>query len=280
MAPELVCIRSSRTTYVLDTVYDIWSMGIVLYAIIFADLPWNKARLNNPDFFVFYKSGGVTVDLKPFHLLSRPMRKILKRMLALDPLNRCTMTDVSEFFRMELPWLKEDERHRTHRRSVSEPNKTQKLGNGNSSSLGAVVRDGSDTSPGSRTALTSRSLSGIPAVATLPPLLQFGEKLTQKASGSSSLSNLTTDPGTADTSLPSTLGHNMHRGTPISRTASPASGGGSQVSSPAISPLVVMPTLSRIESESESATLVSAATALLDQVDADLLAEEVGRAEL
>lgn len=105
MAPELMTKKSKKSIYSLQKEQDVWSMGIVLYAILFADLPWEKARESDPDFALFQAEGGVSRSLYPFNMLSRPMRALLARMLAINPADRCSMKEVVEFLTTSVPWF-------------------------------------------------------------------------------------------------------------------------------------------------------------------------------
>ena len=67
--------------YTLQPVQDVWSFAAVLYAILFADLPWAMARHDDPDFRAFVRLG-MREDMAPWCLLSRPLKVIF---LALWP---------------------------------------------------------------------------------------------------------------------------------------------------------------------------------------------------
>ena len=105
MAPELINRRSS-TPYTIETANDVWSLGIVLYAVLFADLPWEKAKPRDKDFHLFCRKGGVSAKLHPFHFTSPKMRTFLSRLLHIVPKNRPTMAEVATFFDdSKTPWF-------------------------------------------------------------------------------------------------------------------------------------------------------------------------------
>lgn len=82
-----------------------WSFGIVFYAILFADLPWEQADLYDPEYVQFLRDEGVQPHIYPFSLLEYDVCRMLGRMLAHDPQDRCTMKEVAEFLRIPRPWF-------------------------------------------------------------------------------------------------------------------------------------------------------------------------------
>ena len=89
MAPELFK-HGANGTYTLLKSQDVWSFGIVLYAILFADLPWENAKDSDVEFAEFTRTG----VSGPFHLLSTEMRSLMKKLLSLDAAQRPTMDQV------------------------------------------------------------------------------------------------------------------------------------------------------------------------------------------
>lgn len=98
MAPELLN-RKTTNPYHIEKSQDVWSFGIVLYvlcldignfkvyysptmcpryAVLFADLPWEKAKPKDADFRLFCTLGGVSPRLHPFHFTSPPMMQFLR----------------------------------------------------------------------------------------------------------------------------------------------------------------------------------------------------------
>jgi serine/threonine protein kinase len=95
MAPELVN-RKSTTPYHLREAHDVWSFGIVMYAVLFSDLPWEKARPRDEDFKLFCKKGGVSSKLYPFNTVTSAMRALLRGVLAIKASSRPSMAAVIE----------------------------------------------------------------------------------------------------------------------------------------------------------------------------------------
>lgn len=107
MAPELIN-RKHSIPYNIEFAQDVWSVGVVLYAVLFADLPWEKAKPRDKDFNLFCRKGGVTSRLHPFNYVSPPMRQFLGMILNILPTQRPTMDQVKEFFSRKYTWFVAD----------------------------------------------------------------------------------------------------------------------------------------------------------------------------
>ena len=53
MPPEYIAVTKHTTEYVVRCAADKWAFGIVIFAVAFADLPWDKATSNNQDYVEF-----------------------------------------------------------------------------------------------------------------------------------------------------------------------------------------------------------------------------------
>lgn len=109
MAPELVN-RKHTIPYTIEESQDVWSVGIVLYAVLFADLPWEKAKPRDKDFHLFCRKGGVSSRLHPFNVVSPPMRQFLSMVLNILPKQRPSMDAVVDFFSRKYAWYNGDKR--------------------------------------------------------------------------------------------------------------------------------------------------------------------------
>jgi len=109
MAPELVEIRSKTATYKMTPSCDIWGMGIVLYAVLFNDLPWEKAVQKDEDYTYVVEHGGVVAGPKHFGSLAPGMRALMAGMLHPDPAQRIPMAELVEFLSESRPWFATDE---------------------------------------------------------------------------------------------------------------------------------------------------------------------------
>ena len=94
MAPELLNRRSATPLRLIEA-HDTWSVGIMLYAMCFADLPWEKAKVRDEDFALFAAKGGVSDQLYPFSLLSSPIANIMAQTMAIRAEDRPTMAAVA-----------------------------------------------------------------------------------------------------------------------------------------------------------------------------------------
>eukprot|EP00049_Salpingoeca_infusionum_P022052 m.5224 g.5224 ORF g.5224 m.5224 type:complete len:375 (-) comp4861_c2_seq1:303-1427(-) len=105
MSPEQIYCDSANIPYEYHPAADVWGLGIVLYAMLFADLPWERAASTDRDFAKFCRRGGFKRSRQPFNMLSVPLYDMLSRMLSVDPHTRCTMVEVVEFFATPTPWF-------------------------------------------------------------------------------------------------------------------------------------------------------------------------------
>ena len=93
MAPELLT-RDRAVPYAVTPAIDVWAFAVILYAVLFADLPWEKAKPSDADFALFLKHNGVSSSLHPFSLLSKQMRALLRGCFAVAPAKRSRAKDV------------------------------------------------------------------------------------------------------------------------------------------------------------------------------------------
>jgi serine/threonine protein kinase len=110
MAPELLSRRSTEPL-VLAEAHDTWSVGIILYAMLFGDLPFERARAQkDADFTLFIKHGGVSKNVYPFSLLTDSMADMLGSILSINAAERPTMAAVAEALKAKASWYANGER--------------------------------------------------------------------------------------------------------------------------------------------------------------------------
>jgi len=109
MAPELVSIRSKTARYQVHPTQDVWGMGIVIYAVLFNDLPWEKALMTDPDYREVEEHGGVMSSVGNFGLLSAAMQTLLAEMLCSDYQRRCPISELVEFLAEPRAWFVSEE---------------------------------------------------------------------------------------------------------------------------------------------------------------------------
>jgi serine/threonine protein kinase len=103
MAPELL-VASATVQHTLTAALDIWSFGIVLYAVIFASLPWDQATERDVD-FVEFVSHRDTSHCEPWSLLHPNVRGCVLAMLDVIPRNRPSAVSIGIALRG--PWMED-----------------------------------------------------------------------------------------------------------------------------------------------------------------------------
>ena len=71
---------------------DVWSLGIIYYAMIFHCVPWEMAHAKNPNYKQFLEEG--FDNFEPFRRLPGKTRALLKRILEPNPSERATIQDI------------------------------------------------------------------------------------------------------------------------------------------------------------------------------------------
>lgn len=76
--------------------------------MLFADLPWEKAKPKDADFRLFCTLGGVSSRLHPFHYTSPPMMQFLRMVLNIIPKHRPSMANCADFFSRKIAFYVTD----------------------------------------------------------------------------------------------------------------------------------------------------------------------------
>eukprot|EP00051_Salpingoeca_urceolata_P010713 m.131641 g.131641 ORF g.131641 m.131641 type:complete len:544 (+) comp16824_c1_seq4:132-1763(+) len=85
---------------------DAWAFGIVMYAVLFGDLPWETADAEcDPDFRWFCQSGGVRDDVWPFSTLSPELCGLLGGLLQPVPQLRWSLAQAAGVLALNGPWF-------------------------------------------------------------------------------------------------------------------------------------------------------------------------------
>lgn len=106
MAPEVISRSSDKTSrHTVGTEQDVWSFGVLMYATLFSDLPWETALSDDPDYSQFVHDGGVNPEVHPFDMLSPQLARLLGRLLAPNPAHRCSMREAVDFLKSDQPWF-------------------------------------------------------------------------------------------------------------------------------------------------------------------------------
>jgi len=109
MAHEICKLTSRESKYTMTPGLDVWSFGIVLFAVLFNDLPWEKAKEGDAEFKKVLDEGGVCAKaVSQLEFLSPEMKELLIGTLQLDPAKRITMDDIVEVLSESRPWFLAD----------------------------------------------------------------------------------------------------------------------------------------------------------------------------
>ena len=71
---------------------DIWSIGIIYYAMIFHGIPWETAACQDSNYRHYIRCAGK--GFEPFSRLSSGPKRMLKRMLEPNPMKRITIEEI------------------------------------------------------------------------------------------------------------------------------------------------------------------------------------------
>eukprot|EP00039_Didymoeca_costata_P002769 m.62499 g.62499 ORF g.62499 m.62499 type:complete len:481 (+) comp11511_c0_seq2:245-1687(+) len=102
MAPELTNLRSKHTKYRLYQSHDNWSLGILFFALVMNDLPWDKCSKRDPDFAEYLRNG--VNSWKYVDTLSEDMKSFFQQILCIEKSRRMTAADVVLWLSQGHPW--------------------------------------------------------------------------------------------------------------------------------------------------------------------------------
>lgn len=97
MPHELIGIESPNDRYCVQKAADVWAFAVVIYVVIFADLPWDKAIEEIDDDYAEFRDDcrtGLVSRVQPWALLEPTMQHTIFRMLAPNPDERPPMSEV------------------------------------------------------------------------------------------------------------------------------------------------------------------------------------------
>eukprot|EP00128_Syssomonas_multiformis_P000139 Colp12_sorted_trinity150504_noHs@23145 len=106
-----LCYRSPESIHLggglgiaVDMAGDIWSLGVLFFAMLTGNFPWTKAVPSSPEFLRFCKHD---FSMPPWSNFPSRILRLLTMMLTVSPTQRATVTQVMEYlerhFGMEFP---------------------------------------------------------------------------------------------------------------------------------------------------------------------------------
>ncbi|EDQ88514.1 uncharacterized protein MONBRDRAFT_9035 [Monosiga brevicollis MX1] len=99
LAPEaLACSHN-------NSAQDAWAIGLVLYASLFADLPWPRADNGCPSFYNYRMTGRLPLSDAQMTMMSPALRPVLWHLLAPDPEQRMSLQAAAAFFAADCNWF-------------------------------------------------------------------------------------------------------------------------------------------------------------------------------
>ncbi|EDQ91713.1 uncharacterized protein MONBRDRAFT_22797 [Monosiga brevicollis MX1] len=99
LAPEVLLGQPSSSAQ------DAWAVGLVLFAILFADLPWERAMPSDPNYRLYLQSNSLPDPHQRLHLLTPAFRTWLHRLLDPDPRRRASLAEMHAFLQAHPAWF-------------------------------------------------------------------------------------------------------------------------------------------------------------------------------
>jgi serine/threonine protein kinase len=127
MAPEL--LTAAATSHTLLPAHDAWGFGVLIYAVLFSDLPWESASEEDADWNSFVQAGGVSEKLYPFGMLSSGFCAQVAGLFSSDPNQRPSMASVAAFIASGESWFATPLPRRTIAADVGSTSRTTSTNN-------------------------------------------------------------------------------------------------------------------------------------------------------
>lgn len=116
LAPEIVRFASKDTATGYSKEVDMWSLGVILYLMLSAQLPFNEELVKNMTLYTLIETATYEFDTDNWEHISEEAKDLIKKLLVVDPKKRLKAVEA-----LEHEWIKKGKKGKEN----NEQNKNQ-----------------------------------------------------------------------------------------------------------------------------------------------------------